>query len=130
VAQWLVLQPRLRGAVAWLLLSAIQGLIAFLLVVTLDPTALLVAGWFVLGALLLILVAVGLIQWLVLRQAGRQAGWWLLAYGLSWGLGIAALSLIMGTPAAGVVLGALFGAITGVALVWILPGRQREPRGA
>jgi len=115
IGQWLVLQPRLSGAVAWLLLSLIQALVAVLQVLL---SAL--SGW-ILGGVVL---AVGLGQWWVLQQANRQAGWWLLAYGLSWGLALVASDLILGTPAAGAVIGTLFGIITGVALVWILGHRR------
>ena len=107
------------GGGAWLLSSAIQGLVAFLLLFL--PA--------IMGrASAAVLVAVGLGQWLVLRQEGRQAGWWLPAYALSWGLGLAAFGAILSTPVPGAQLGALFGAITGAALVWILGGKGGERR--
>ena len=81
-----------------------------------------------LGALL------GLFQWLVLRHHVPRAGWWVLANALAW---IAGLAVGIGGPSLfqdwssmgaviamgtiiGLSMGGLVGAITGLALVWLL----------
>lgn len=106
-----MLRTRLRQAEAWLLLGAIQGLVGLL--VLLLPVS---GEWILLEAL----VGVCLVQWLVLRQTGRQAGWWLLAYGLGWAAAIAALALLLTIPLTGLFVGALLGAVTGVVLIPVL----------
>jgi hypothetical protein len=81
-------------------------------------------GWIVVGALGG--AVTGILQWLVLRAQVSRAGWWVLASTVGWGLGM------VGTRAfevlaifGGLVGGAVLGAVTGGALVWLL--RQPAP---
>ena len=77
----------------------------------------------------------GLLQWLVLREQFSRAGWWVLASSVGWGLSMAVAQAILldnkwadslgGGLALMVGGGALLGAITGGALVWLL--RQPVP---
>ena len=66
--------------------------------------------------------AVGVLQWLVLRQQAGGAGWWVPASAAGWVVGGLSAG-ITDSPAGWTVLGAVYGAITGCVLVWLL--RQR-----
>jgi hypothetical protein len=96
------------------------------------PTAALVAGAFV--AAVVLLVAVGGAQWLVLRRHVARAGLWIPANALAWLLGLtvpfAAMSLVAeGDPpavvlaagiASGLGMGLVVAGVTGLALVRLL----------
>jgi len=81
--------------------------------------------------LLILGSAMGLPQWLVLRQHLSKAGWWVLASAL----GMVGYLVGVANPASTlteiilrvVIVGALSGAITGIALVWLLrqPAKER-----
>jgi hypothetical protein len=75
----------------------------------------------------------GAVQWLVLRRGASYAGWWVLASTIGWVAGMwAFISLaitgqgryfeggVLSQAIAGVACGALFGAVTGLALVWLM----------
>jgi hypothetical protein len=75
------------------------------------------------GAAVLGVVSVGIMQWLVLRRRVHRAGWWvwvtLVGLGVGLGLGqfvglplVSVWSVVLGLP--------VFGAITGGVLVWLL----------
>ena len=76
-------------------------------------------------------IGVGVLQWLVLRGKVSRAGWWVLASTVGWGLSMAVSRVIAWginddeslVPL--VVTGAVLGAVTGGALVWLL--RQPAP---
>lgn len=65
--------------------------------------------------------SIGLAQWYVLRRIFSEAGWWLLVSIVG---GVAAVVIGRYVSAAGVMLGvvpgAIYGAITGSAMVWLL----------
>ncbi len=65
-------------------------------------------------------IVVGVLQWLVLRRQVARAGWWVLASTVGWVVG-GPVGAFVGWPA----LGAVYGAITGSALVGLL--RQPVP---
>lgn len=117
VFQWLVLRRYVTGSVRWVLASlgavAASGLVV-LGVGSFDANL----GW-VAGAVLYGTLA-GVLQWLVLRRQVARAGWWVLASTVGW---VVALPLgdITGPPG-----WAVYGAVTGTLLVWLL--RQRGPR--
>jgi hypothetical protein len=63
-------------------------------------------------------VALGILQWLVLRSLFERAGWWILASGAGWAMGFVAVTYLL--PEEVVVLqGVLLGAGIGVAQ-WIV----------
>ncbi|MYA51545.1 MAG: hypothetical protein F4045_07580 [Chloroflexi bacterium] len=70
--------------------------------------------------------AVGVVQWLMLRLHVAGAGWWVLASGVGWVVSGFAAG-VTDTAAGWAVLGAVYGAITGSVLVWLL--RQRLGAG-
>ena len=63
----------------------------------------------------------GILQWLVLRGQVSRAGWWVLASTVGWGLSM--VGNLSEAPC--LVGGVVLGAVTGVALVWLL--RQPVP---
>ena len=111
IFQWLVLRRRVSRA-GWWVLASILGLAGGAVVGTTavalaggDPTTWgVVGGWVVGGAM------AGLMQWFVLRRQVSRAGWWVLASTVGWAV-----------SSYGVVLGA----VTGIAVVWLL--RQPIP---
>ena len=115
VCQWLILRRYLTGSVRWVVASvaaSVVGAIVALLVGLVDADAGLLGGVSLYG-----LVAGGL-QWLVLRDQVARAGWWVLASSVGW---LVALPVgdMTGPPG-----WAVYGAITGTVLVWLL----RQPR--
>ncbi|MGI9624399.1 MAG: hypothetical protein ACR2PK_16315, partial [Acidimicrobiales bacterium] len=63
--------------------------------------------------------AVGVLQWTVLRQQIPRAGWWVVASTTGWVAGMP-IGDLAGPPG----LGAIYGAVTATALVWLL--RQQK----
>ncbi len=121
IAQWLVLRQLLQQAGWWIWASTVGWAIGWAMIVTgvivppnIGVVASVVAG-LVLGALL------GVAQWFYLRRQVYQAGWWVLASSVGWGIG---LTGIIG----GTVTGAIAGVVTGFMLDWLLrnPRSERE----
>jgi len=139
--QWLVLRPYLAGAAAWGLATAVTlwvggGLndLAFAAGVWQTPS--LVAGVLLFGP------GCGLLHYAILRRQTRRAGWWVLAWSLSWlllfGVGVAAHLLFkriwnidgdswlfLDYGVGGLVSAALSGAV----LVWLLRQRAAPSSG-
>jgi hypothetical protein len=129
VGQWLVLRQRLSDASRWVAASAagyavgavlIYSLLSNRLVFRLDPTTLSIIQSAVSG------ISLGVMQWLVLRPHAVGAAWWIPASAAG-GIVSGAVVRIGAVPfeiapvaAIGVLSGALFGGITGAALVWML----------
>ena len=133
VLQWLVLRGRV-SRVGWWVLASTAGL-----AVARGGAAAVASGNSeVLGSFEIAVMALGgamtgILQWLVLRRQVSRAGWWVLASTVGWGLGMTmegaglVLLYVWGTPAylLWVGSGAVLGAVTGGALVWLL--RQPVP---
>lgn len=86
VGQWIVLRRRLPGAATWIPATMVGFLVdsAILIMVSTSPDIILrteVAANLILLALMGL--AIGLLQWWVLRQHVGRAGLWVLACGLS-----------------------------------------------
>ena len=130
-AQWLVLRRYVTASTRWDWTDGISwaaGYILGLLLIQLLPSAVFAAfiGYFVFG------VIVALVQWPVLRREIPQVLTWLVASALAWAVGYwvsrAVLSLftnpmiepVVGTTVIAVTSGLVAGAITGVALIWIV----------
>jgi hypothetical protein len=154
-AQWLVLRrplQRMRWRV-WVIATALGAFIAWTL--AMIPSTLLFTGpdsgsvapgemsdllIYALAAGMGLVVGsiLGVPQWLALRRYLPKAGWWVLANGLAWMLGM--VVVFMGTsliPAEGITVqvalllllfvvaaGAVVGAVHGLVLIWLL--RQRR----
>jgi hypothetical protein len=110
--QWLVLRRHLSGALRWIPVNfaalAVVGIVIFG-VGTIDRDL----GW-ILGVSLFGTM-VGVLQWALLRQQLSRAGWWILASTAGWIAGMP-FGDLNGPPG----LGAVYGAVTATALVWIL----------
>ena len=88
-----------------------------------------VLGW-MLGTDVALVAAgpvIGMLQWVVLRQRIRQAGWWILATTLGWAAGWA---LVIGaiSPEVEVMTGTALGALTGT-FQWFVLQRQLRQAG-
>jgi hypothetical protein len=130
IMQWLVLRRHIPRAGWWVLTSTagwIAGLgvpaVVFKVVEGIAPGA-IEPEVFAVAFFVAVGTAVGMLQWLVLRRHAPQAGWWVLASIVGW----AALGLIVGKSLDKatdlVALAAVPPAITGGALVWLLPQSQ------
>jgi hypothetical protein len=150
-AQWLVLRRYIDNADWWILATSAGALIAWVMGLTVSvvmalayvstgdgvKTALMLRGVGLLGAG--VGVVMGFSQWLVLKVHIRKAAWWIFANALAWSLGLTvafigagmisypslSLEAAIAGVATGVVMGAIIGGITGIALVWLLLGKNR-----
>ncbi|MFX0201097.1 MAG: hypothetical protein ACFFCW_33680 [Candidatus Hodarchaeota archaeon] len=143
MAQWFVLRQQISKAGWWILATA-MGRVAGNGLISLGFTALKgllsysSASWItqpISGAIL------GIAQWFVLRQQISKAGWWILATTMgvlisskilySGGLRlyrpiIGLFGQILSWSIIGVISGMVLGAITGIALVWLLRNPTSE----
>jgi len=128
--QWLVLRRRIAGAGCWIPASALGFPIAL---VVADQAMRLVGDFAAAPILLGVLFGVlsGSMPCVVLHGQIAQAGWWLPAHllgalvGGAFGIVAFHAAALMGLyqftwAAAGAMFGAGLGAITGIALVWLL----------
>lgn len=130
-AQWLVLRRYVTAGTQWDWTDGISwaaGYILGLLLIQMLPSTVFVVfiGYFLFG------VIVALVQWPVLRREIPQVVTWLAASAVAWAVGYwvsqAVLSLftdplidpVVGTAVIAVTSGLVAGAITGVALIWIV----------
>jgi hypothetical protein len=130
-AQWLVLRRYVTASTRWDWTDGISwaaGYILGLLLIQVLPSTVFAAfiGYFLFG------VVVALVQWPVLRREIPQVLTWLVASALAWAVGYwasqAVLSLltdplidpVVGTAVIAITSGLVAGAITGVALIWIV----------
>ena len=130
-AQWLVLRRYVTASTRWDWTDGISwaaGYILGLLLIQALPSTVFVVfiGYFLFG------VIVALVQWPVLRREIPQVFTWLVASAVAWAVGYwvsqAVLSLftdpliapIVGTAVIAITSGLVAGAITGVALIWIV----------
>ena len=130
-AQWLVLRRYVTAGTQWDWTDGISwaaGYILGLLLIQLLPSTVFAAfiGYFLFG------VIVALVQWPVLRREIPQVFTWVVASAIAWAIGYwasqAVLSIftdplidpVVGTTVIAVTTGLVAGAITGVALIWIV----------
>ena len=152
--QWLVLRRQIARASRWVLASTVAGAVIGVVGVALGATLGFSTRWVGGGpettgetssgewALFVLLglygTVLGVLQWLVLRRQVARAGWWVLASTVGWpvsiGVGAIGLQAVVAVthvklPAvAAALLPAMYGAITGRVLVWLL--RERLPAEA
>ena len=130
-AQWLVLRRYVTASTQWDWTDGISwaaGYILGLLLIQMLPSTVFVVfiGYFLFG------VIVALVQWPVLRREIPQVLTWMAASAVAWAVGYwvsqAVLSVftdplidpVLGTTVLAVTSGLVAGAITGVALIWIV----------
>lgn len=131
LAQWLVLRRYVTASTQWDWRDGISwaaGYILGLLLIQLLPSTVFAAfiGYFLFG------VIVALVQWPVLRREIPHVFIWVVAGAVAWATGYwasqAVLSIftdplidsVVGTTVIAVTSGLVAGAITGVALIWIV----------
>ena len=139
ISQWTVLRQTLGS---WWVLATIIGWVVGAFVVP----AIITAGGGIVISMPIVLMGnaalAGLLQWFTLRRYSQRAALWVLASLLGWGIGFGAVVLLAGRLNAiaqssdlvvafvgEAVVGAISGAITGLALIWLLqpPGtKQRD----
>ncbi len=144
--QWLVLRRQIARAIRWVLASTVAGAVIGVVGVALGATLGFGTRWvgggpetageassgeWALSVLLVLYGTVlGVLQWLVLRRQVARAGWWVLASTVGWpvsigvgGIGLQAVVAVthVRLPAvAAALIPAMYGAITGGVLVWLL----------
>ena len=141
IFQWVVLRERVPGAGSWVWAStaglAVAGGVGGAVVMAGANADLgeggslaAVVGYTLVGALGG--AVTGMLQRPVLRGQVSRSGWWVLASTVGWGLGMAVTGAGMSALAVGDICGlmslfggAVLGAVTGGALVWLL--RQPVP---
>lgn len=123
VIQWAVIQhhfPRIERWHGWVIAAVFGGGMGNLLTMGmvsgisyLTPTILLA---------IILSLAIGLIQWLVLRRQIRRAGWWVVANLLGWVLSMAIVESLARSRSgfSWLLIGFVYGAITAPILTWIL----------
>ena len=132
IAQWLVLRRRVSRTGWWMLASTAGGLVGF----AFDGMVLRIMFAAPEGDLAfaaLIGASLGIAQWLVLRRRVSRAGWWVLASTVGSVVFLASVvfsagAVLTSTSRVAVLVGivalvvswAVYGAITGGVLVWLL----------
>jgi len=107
ILQWYLLQRRIKKAWQWILATTAGWIAASAIVYAAIPAGMdFLAG-------LLIGVAIGSAQWLILRREVRWAGWWIVINIIAWTTGLAFLPGLIST-------GAIVGLITATALALLL----------
>lgn len=123
--QWLILRRYTSQAGWWVLSTAAVWPVCYTFIGLVTRGVVKVGGVPFAGAatwaitFALIGAALGGIQWLVLRRRFTRAGWWVLASAAGFA-GFAAIGPLGDVLALVVLLGAIPGATTGIALVWLL----------
>ncbi len=105
--QWLLLRHQIKVAWRWVAYSTIGWTIGVMLILTFVPPGLEILIGPAIG------VAVGVSQWMILREEVHWANWWLVLSTISWTIG---LSLLPGL----LLTGSLAGSVTGIALELLL----------
>lgn len=131
-AQWFVLRRYLTAASRWDWMDGLSWAVGYILglfLIQVLPSTVFAAfiGYFLFG------VIVALMQWPVLRREIPQIFTWIIANALAWAVGYwvsqAVLSLFftgdliepaVGTAVIAITSGLVAGAITGLALIWIV----------
>lgn len=117
IMQWVVLRGHLARAWWWIAACIAAALVVAFIVITIpaiDAGTGVAAGGLVLGAL----------QWPILRGQVMRAGWWILASTVGWVVGGFLSGAFEGGFLGWGTIGFVYGAITGVVLLWLL----RHPR--
>ncbi len=136
VLQWLALRKHLTQVGWWVgtgvAASVVVGVVglaagvaaAIATVITGGAESGLDAGLDAAGVTAAVLfgAALGGVQWVLLRWQVAGAGWWVLACGVGWVAGGFSAG-VTDTAAGWAVLGAVYGALTGSVLVWLLRRR-------
>jgi hypothetical protein len=122
--QWLVMRSQFQGSALWILATAAGWGVGFPVGVALAQGFGLADWAFGLTIGAVTGAVTGISQWLFLSRRSLRAGWWipLSVFALASGL------VYYRADAAwlGILIGALYGIVTGVALVWLLYGPVKD----
>jgi hypothetical protein len=132
--QWLKLRRRVSWASMWIWVTAAGWMISIPLALSLYSwlqsisASTFVDVWGKTIQATMIAILIGVIQWLLLRRHISRAGWWIFANLIGWN----AASLLAGAGAmVGVLdsipMGISVGAVTGLALAWLLQQPLVDP---
>ena len=130
VTQWILLRRRIGYSQWWILLTTIGWLASLITFLASDFRGMWFTPFLLTGA-----IAVGTMQWLVLRQSVPRAGWWVLIVSVAGGLGAIIAAALNWHPfghaavefgVIGAIHGGLSGVITGFGLGILL---QRAGKG-
>ena len=131
-AQWFVLRPYVTSASHWVWVDGITWAIGYILglfITQFMPSTLFAAfiGYFLFGAI------VALVQWPVLRREIPHIVTWIITSALAWAAGYwvsqavlqlfyhgSLISPAVSTSVIAITSGLIAGAITGIALIWIV----------
>src|SRR5512138_3790009 len=113
VFQWLVLQGRVSRPWLWIITTTIGWTAGYLITFYLLPSELGSLTGMVIG------LAAGIAQWIILRRELHWAGWWIVFSTIGWTTG---LNLIPGIFSTGIMAGTL----TGICLEVLL--RSPKPK--
>jgi hypothetical protein len=116
LAQWPFMVGRLSRSWLWIAASAVGWGLGFLAGAELSSLYSLSGALFGLVTGLVTGAFLGTLQWMLLRGVVSQAGWWIPVNILAWGS-----ALLYYRPSAwlGLLIGALAGIVTAIALLWL-----------
>ena len=134
IFQWLALRRLVSWAKMWIWVTAAGWMIGFPLAFSLYNWLTSIFGivftdtWEKAIQVTLIAISIGVIQWLLLRRHISRSGWWILANVIGWN----AASLLVGAGAMvsvmeSIPMGISVGAVTGLALTWLLQHSPADP---
>jgi hypothetical protein len=133
VGQWLILRPYFRRAGWWILASSLGLCLNGIISGFVWEDVFKIQGWASVSwdafSELMSRTPVGFMQWLFLRQYTHRSGGWIILTPVSWAIGwilTGIWSYDKGWLAAGTVVGATVGVITGSVLVMIMPPRLQD----
>lgn len=107
VLQWFILQHRMRKPWRWIFATTLGWLLGSTLILAFLPEGMDFLAGIIIG------IATGTAQWLVLRSELYWAGWWIVMSIIAWTTGMALLPGVMLT-------GVMAGAISGLALILLI----------
>lgn len=122
--QWLVLRTQFNDSALWILATAAGWGVGFPMGVFLAQNFGLVDWSFGLVVGIATGVVVGFYQWLFLKRRVPRATWWIPVNGFALASGF--IYYRADAVWLGLLVGALYGIVTGVALVWLLYGPVKE----
>jgi len=134
IFQWLMLRKHVSWARMWIWLTTAGWVISFLLAFSLYNWLTSISGteftdtWQKAIQFTLIAIFIGGFQWLLLKRHISRSGWWILANVIGWNaVGLLAGAGAMVSVLESIPMGISVGAVTGLALTWLLQQSPADP---